>query len=190
MLKRWRIVLAVRRGDWQSKLLLIAQLAVVAVALLAVVAMLSGDPVLLLAFSASQPLLVGGVVLFVIVAVFAQRTMVLEVFDPNEIIFREGEPGRHVYVVKSGEVDVLARRHDGSEHVINRLRAGDHFGEMALIRRAPRTATVRAVTAVEVFKMGPSNFAMLYTNLPGIREHFGKAMAARLAEFERRREPR
>ena len=190
MFKRWKLVSAVRRGDWQSKLLVIAQIAVVAVALLAVVAMLSGDPVLLLAFSASQPLLVGGAVLFVIVAIFAQRTMVLEIFDSNEIIFREGEPGRHVYVVKSGEVDVLAKRHDGSEHVINRLRAGDHFGEMALLRRAPRTATVRAVTAVEVFKMGPSNFAVLYTNLPGMREHFGRAMAARLEELERRQQQR
>ncbi|MBF8261946.1 MAG: putative cyclic nucleotide-binding transcriptional regulator, partial [candidate division NC10 bacterium] len=76
----------------------------------------------------------------------------------REVIFRAGDHGRHVYVIKSGTVEVLAERPDGSQEVIRRLGSGDHFGEMALLQKAPRSATIRTVTPVEVFKMNPSNF--------------------------------
>lgn len=80
----------------------------------------------------------------------------LEEFGPGEVIFREGDQGRHVYVIKSGTVEVLVKRPDGSQEVIRRLGSGDHFGEMALLRKAPRSATVRTVTPVQVFKMAPA----------------------------------
>jgi ATP-binding cassette subfamily B protein len=92
-----------------------------------------------------------------------------------------------VYVIKSGTVEVLAKRPDGSENVINRLGAGDHFGEMALLRKAPRSATVRTVTPVQVYKMSPSNFMALYTSLPELRRSFNKVMETRLQEFEHRK---
>jgi len=148
---------------------------------------LARDPVLLLGFTAAQGLILFGVVLYVVVVIFAQRTMVLEEFGPGEVIFSEGDQGRHVYVIKSGSVEVLAKRPDGSQEVINRLGSGDHFGEMALLRKAPRSGTVRTVTPVEVFKMNPSNFMALYTSMPGLRDHFQKVMQPRLREFEHRK---
>lgn len=183
----WKVISGGRRGDWRSRLIATAQACVGFVVLLGIVAMVTLEPLWLLAFTAAQGLIVVSVVLFVVVAIFAQRTMVLEEFAPDEVIFREGEPGRHVYVVKSGLVDVLVRRPDGSEEAIKRLSAGDHFGEIALLRKAPRNATIRTVTATEVFKMSPGNFAALYTNLPGLREHFNKTMDARLREIELRK---
>jgi len=177
---RWKVVKGVGRGDWQSKLLAIAQATIVTVALIGLVAMLTLHPLALIALAATQILIVGGVVLFAIVAIFAQRTMVLERFGPGEVIFREGEPGRHVYVVKSGTVDVLKRLPDGSDSVIATMGPGDHFGEIALLKKAPRTATVRTASAVEIFKMSPSSFVALYTNLPGVRDHFNRVMEARL----------
>ena len=103
------------RGDWRSKLIAIAQVAVGFVALLSLFGMLTRDPLLLLAFTAAQGLLLLGVILFVVVAIFAQRTMVLEQFGPGEVIFREGDPGRHVYVIRTGNVEVLAKRPDGCQ---------------------------------------------------------------------------
>lgn len=183
---RWKVLRTVRRGDWRSRLIAIAQVAIGFVALLGIVAMLTRDPVLLLGFTAAQVLTVLGVVLFVIVAIFAQRTMVLEEYGPGEVIFREGDPGRHVYVIKSGTVEVLAKGPDGSQEVINRQGSGDHFGELALLRDAPRTATIRTVTAAQIYKMSPSNFATLYTSLPGFRDHLNEAMESRLQELEAR----
>ena len=183
----WKVLPGLRTGDWRSKLIAFSQIAIGCVALLSLLGMLTRAPLLLLGFTAAQGLILLGVVLFVVVAIFAQRTMVLEEFDPGEVIFQEGDPGRHVYVIKSGTVEVLIKRPDGSQEVIRRVGPGEPFGEMALLRNAPRSATIRAVTQVQVFKMSPSNFVALYTNLPGLRESFNQIMESRLKEVELRK---
>ena len=182
----WKALPGLRRGDWRSKLIAIAQIAVGFVALLSILGMLTRDPVLLLGFTVAQGLILLGVVLFVVVAIFSQRTMVMENFGPGEVIFREGDPGRHAYVIRSGTVEVLAKRPDGSRGVIARLYPGDHFGELALLRNAPRMATIRTVTAVQLFKMSPSNFLALYFSLPGFRDNVSEIMKSRLNELEAR----
>lgn len=184
--RTWKVLPGLRRGDWRSKLIAIAQIAVGFVALLSILAVLTRDPLLLLGFTAAQGLLLLGVVLFVIVAILAQRTMVEEEFGPGEVIFREGDPGRYVYVIRAGNVEVLARRPDGSEAVIARLYPGDHFGELALLREAPRTATIRTVTAVQLFRMSPGSFLALYFSLPGFRDSVSDIMKSRLKELEAR----
>lgn len=101
-----------------------------------------------------------------------------------DLIFREGDPGRHVYVIRSGEVEVLARRPDGSLQVVCRLYPGDHFGELALLREAPRAATIRTVTSVQLFKMSPGSFLALYFSLPGFRHSVSEIMKTRLKELD------
>src|SRR5262245_36298690 len=184
--RRWYVLPGLRRGDWRSKLIGLAQLAVGSVALLSIVAMLTRDPFLLLGFTGAQAMLVLGIVLFVVVAIFSQRTMVLEVFGPGEVIFREGDRGRHVYVIRTGEVEVLVNRPDGGSEVIGRLHAGDHFGELSLLREGPRTATIRTLTAVQLYKMNADNFLALYFSLPEFRESMTAIAKARLREFKAR----
>jgi len=184
--RKWTVLPGLRRGDWRSKLIAIAQIAIGIVAVISIFGMLTRDPLLLLGFAAAQGLLVLGVVLFVVVAIFAQRTMVLEEFGPGEVIFQEGDPGRHVYVIRTGNVEVLANRPDGSRQVIAHLYPGDHFGELALLRDAPRTATIRTTTAVQLLKMSPSNFLALYFSLPGFRDNVSEIMKSRLNELKAR----
>jgi len=179
----WRVLPGGRHGDWRSRLIAAAQIAVALIAAIAGLAMLTRSPMLFIAFSFGQGLMIAGTVLFVVVAIFAQRTMVGEEFAAGETIFREGDVSRHVYVIKSGFVEVLTRQADGAEQVVKRLGPGDHFGEMALLRGVPRNATVRAATAAEVFRMSASNFMALYTSLPDFQAQFNKTMAARLEEL-------
>ena len=70
----------------------------------------------------------------------------------------EGEPGGAFYVVESGRVAVLD---DSSE--IRRLRPGDAFGEIALLRSVPRTATVRALVDTELAALSGPQFVAAVT---------------------------
>jgi hypothetical protein len=69
-------------------------------------------------------------------------------FDPGTTIIRQGEPGHDYFVLASGTADVI----QDAVH-IGVLRAGDGFGEIALLRDVPRTASVVGRDAVEAFRL-------------------------------------
>lgn len=71
---------------------------------------------------------------------------------------------------------MLQKGPDRTDQVVARLQPGDHFGEIALIQHAPRTATIRTATTVDVYKISPNSFVALYTYLPGFRDHFKEVM--------------
>ncbi len=62
-------------------------------------------------------------------------------YEANEVVFREGQTGAGVYIVKQGEVDICTRKEDGSELKLVTLHAGQFFGELALLEDAARSAT-------------------------------------------------
>jgi putative ABC transport system ATP-binding protein len=66
------------------------------------------------------------------------------VLEPGQVLFRQGERGTRVYVVESGEVELLRERADGGEERLHLARRGDYFGELAPLLGFPRAATARA----------------------------------------------
>jgi CRP-like cAMP-binding protein len=75
----------------------------------------------------------------------------------GEVIIAEGEEGDAMYIIKSGSFEV--RKGKGSrEKVISLLHPGDHFGEMALIDRLPRSASVVAVSEGELIVLSKDQF--------------------------------
>jgi putative ABC transport system ATP-binding protein len=62
----------------------------------------------------------------------------------GEVIFEQGSRGSLVYVVSSGEVELVRSRADGSEELLAVSRSGDYFGELGPILGFPRAATARA----------------------------------------------
>ena len=76
----------------------------------------------------------------------------------GEAIVEQGDPATHFYVVKSGEVEVSQELPDGSERPIRRHGPGDTFGEVGILRRTPRTATIRAVSDAVVMQLPAEEF--------------------------------
>ena len=66
-------------------------------------------------------------------------------FDPGELIVEEGQTGNGLYVIVSGNVEVLKGDLAATPQVLAKRGAGDVFGEMALLGEWPRTASVRAL---------------------------------------------
>jgi CRP/FNR family cyclic AMP-dependent transcriptional regulator len=62
-------------------------------------------------------------------------------YEPGEVVFREGQTGAGMYIIKHGEVDIVLRMADGSEKPLVTLRDRQFFGELALMEAAPRSAT-------------------------------------------------
>ena len=72
------------------------------------------------------------------------RTSVEHVYPGGEAIVSEGDVGDELVIIVDGSVRVIRAESDGSERLIRRYEAGDHIGELAVLREAPRAATVIA----------------------------------------------
>jgi MFS family permease len=96
--------------------------------------------------------------------------------EEGSTVFRQGEVGDRFYVIREGRAGVEI---DGSH--VRELAAGDSFGEIALVRDVPRTATVRALTALDLLALERDVFVATLTHHPASAEAAGSIVAARLA---------
>ena len=78
-------------------------------------------------------------------------------YSAGKIIFEEGELGDSLFVIASGEVEVLRRDSTGEQRAIATLSAPEFFGEMSLIDKEYRSATARAKLDVEVLHLTAEN---------------------------------
>jgi CRP-like cAMP-binding protein len=92
---------------------------------------------------------------------------------------KEGGPGREFFVLIEGDADVKK----GNRRV-NRLGAGDFFGEISLVTRRPRTATVIATSPVRALVITDRSFRSLLESQPEIQGKVMSALAARLGPDE------
>lgn len=95
------------------------------------------------------------------------------------VIFTEGDPGDKLYFVDRGEVEVTASGPAGEERRLAVLRDGDYFGEMALLREAPRAATVRARAPSVLLALDREHFLELLRAAPEMRAAFEHGVEAR-----------
>lgn len=71
-------------------------------------------------------------------------------YRAGEVIFRQGYPSDHAYIILSGEVEIYKENPDGSEEHIAELGEGQMFGEYGVLDDAPRSASARARTLVRL----------------------------------------
>jgi len=101
-----------------------------------------------------------------------------EHFEPGEEIFRQGDLGDRIYIIASGEAEVVREEH-GREVSLARLGPGEYVGEMALLNQTTRNATVRCLEPLDVLSIHKREFSLLAANLPAMRESFERVMSQR-----------
>ncbi len=94
----------------------------------------------------------------------------------GKVLTREGETGREFFVLLDGKVEVTQR---GRKRDI--LEGGDFLGEIALVSRSPRTATVTTATPVRALVIRDQEFRALIERVPSIQTKVLEALADRLA---------
>ena len=105
-------------------------------------------------------------------------------FRPGQSIIRQGEKASRFYLVRSGSVEVVKVDDDGEERRIRRLEAGRSFGEIALLEGITRTATVRALSPVEVFAIDKGTFDRALAGQMGVAEEVRRELLS-VAELRR-----
>ncbi len=81
--------------------------------------------------------------------------------DQGEWLFEEGESAEALYVVDAGELEVLTRTDVGEQVVLAELASGEVVGEMSIIGGGTRSASVRTMSAAELFRLSREAFKAL-----------------------------
>jgi cAMP-binding proteins - catabolite gene activator and regulatory subunit of cAMP-dependent protein kinases len=88
-------------------------------------------------------------------------------YKAGELVFEQGSVGDSLFLLAEGAVDVVRKREDGEERVIATLHAPEFFGEMSLIDKEYRSATIRASTDTIMLCLSSENlrsFSRVYRN--------------------------
>lgn len=85
-------------------------------------------------------------------------------FKAGEAILRQGEPGETAYIIEQGRVEILIAKPDGTQQKVATRGAGSIIGEMSLIDKAPRTASVIALEDCELLEITSSDFTRRLAN--------------------------
>jgi hypothetical protein len=104
-------------------------------------------------------------------------------FDPDAVLFRQGDPSDHVILILSGSADVL--RETGDEAIVlGTVQAGEFVGEMGVLEGRPRSATVRAAEPVEAETIERQAFLERVSAEPELARKLLLRMSARLRDVE------
>jgi CPA1 family monovalent cation:H+ antiporter len=106
--------------------------------------------------------------------------MRLQVVPERQVIIRQGEPGDYMYFIAHGVVRV-ARAEQGVSRDLATLMAGEFFGEVALLSREPRNATVTAVTQCTLYRLHRADLEVAIATQPAIRKALEEESRKRVA---------
>lgn len=100
--------------------------------------------------------------------------------NSGEVLFRAGDPADCAYIVVSGRLRIVAQDIDGGERLLNEVGRGETLGEMALLDRAPRSATAYAVRDSDLVKFPSQRFDRLLEEHPRALRHIARFVIDRL----------
>jgi CRP/FNR family cyclic AMP-dependent transcriptional regulator len=102
----------------------------------------------------------------------------------NTTIVEEGLPGDYMYVIREGRVKVTKLSDEGREKILNFLDEGGFFGEMALLDRAPRIASVKTLKPVRLLALSRTDFLNALRTSPDLAMAVIQELVRRLREVD------
>lgn len=111
-------------------------------------------------------------------AVAQERT-----FTTGQEIFREGDPGDGLYVVKSGRVEISGQLNKDQRQILSQVGPGQIFGEMAIIEHLPRSACATATQYTTVIFISRSEMQSLIEKTPALAAALLQLVSHRLRDF-------
>ncbi|MBW1608077.1 MAG: cyclic nucleotide-binding domain-containing protein [Deltaproteobacteria bacterium] len=126
------------------------------------------------------------------VSELAATVSVVEEIDctPGEIIIQEGTVGDTMYLVVKGEVSVIKDLGETNEIEIDRINAGDYFGEMALFEDAVRSVSIRIEEPSRFMVLHKQEFKELVREYPQIALEICKVLSSRIRNLHTKIEKR
>lgn len=100
-------------------------------------------------------------------------------YSPNEYIIKKGDIGEEMYIIGHGEVEVSI-----GDKVITGLKAGQFFGEIALLEDTIRTADIKAKAYCDLYTFKKDNFIEVIKKYPDLGERFKKIYKKRISDDE------
>ena len=100
-------------------------------------------------------------------------------YDRNTMIFAEGEPGDELFIIQKGSVKIC-KIVDNNEVLLAVLKAGDIFGEMALLEDKPRFASAVAYEDISVMALTKANFELMSSSQPQLIDKITSVLADRI----------
>lgn len=102
-------------------------------------------------------------------------------FNAGDTVFSEGQDGAEMYIIQTGEVEIL-KRNEGKQVRLALLEEGDFFGEMAILEDLPRTASARAATDCTLVRIDRGTFDQLVRHDPEIAIRMLRKLSFRLRQ--------
>lgn len=106
-----------------------------------------------------------------------------KLYESGEVIVRQGDVGDCMFVIQSGEVDILGSGPDGEVHLAT-LGAGNFFGEMSIFERQVRSATVRARGEARVLTIDRRTLMRRIQRDPTLAFNLLKTMSQRIRALD------
>ncbi len=107
-------------------------------------------------------------------------------YVPGETVIQQGDEGSELFIVLSGELDVLVERPPREPEAVARLSAGSLFGEMSLMTGERRSATVQALSECNLLVVRHAAFRSILAAAPELAEHISEVLAERQAQLSDR----
>ncbi len=107
-------------------------------------------------------------------------------FEADHVVIHQDEPGDTMFLIIEGQVAVIITQENGKAFEVDRMAAGEHFGEMALFEDIPRTATIRTMQPCRMLRLHKQEFNEMVRQYPQIALEICKVFSGRIRRLHQK----